>query len=94
MQRRNLFSGGFAGVNIGCPLNPSVTRQAIGRAFQLGQTKKIYMHRLVAAESPEEEDHSTCFKKELIAKTWFEWNEYCGHNDFEIESVEVKDCGD
>lgn len=75
-------------------LNPSVTRQAIGRAFRPGQTKKVFAYRLVAADSPEEGDHSTCFKKELIAKMWFEWNEYCGYHDFEVETVDVKQCGD
>ncbi|KAE8698668.1 serine/threonine-protein kinase AFC1-like [Hibiscus syriacus] len=54
-------------------LNPSVTRQAIGRAFRPGQKKKVYSYRLIAGDSPEEEDHATCFKKELIAKMWFEW---------------------
>ncbi|KAE9448264.1 hypothetical protein C3L33_19815, partial [Rhododendron williamsianum] len=75
-------------------LNPSVTRQAIGRAFRPGQVRKVYTYRLVAAESPEEEDHATCFRKESIAKMWFEWNEYCGQNEFEMETVDVRDCGD
>ncbi|TKY68089.1 SNF2 domain-containing protein CLASSY 3 [Spatholobus suberectus] len=38
-------------------LNPSVTRQAIGRAFRPGQKKKVIVYRLVSADSPEEEDH-------------------------------------
>jgi DNA repair and recombination RAD54-like protein len=75
-------------------LNPSVTRQAIGRAFRPGQVKKVYTYRLVAADSPEEEDHATCFRKESIAKMWFEWNQYCGQNEFEMETVDVRDCGD
>ncbi|KAG2705733.1 hypothetical protein I3760_05G070300 [Carya illinoinensis] len=75
-------------------LNPSVTRQAIGRAFRPGQKKRVYAYRLVAADSPEEEDHSTCFKKELISKMWFEWNEYCGYRDFEMETVDVKESDD
>ncbi|XP_057966165.1 protein CHROMATIN REMODELING 35-like isoform X2 [Malania oleifera] len=75
-------------------LNPSVTRQAIGRAFRPGQMNKVYAYRLVAAESPEEEDHNTCFKKDLISKMWFEWNEYCGHRQFDMETVDVSDCGD
>lgn len=75
-------------------LNPSVTRQAIGRAFRPGQKKKVFVYRLVSADSPEEEDHTTCFKKELISKMWFEWNEYCGDRAFEVEAVEVKECGD
>ncbi|KAK2998550.1 hypothetical protein RJ639_024309 [Escallonia herrerae] len=75
-------------------LNPSVTRQAIGRAFRPGQERKVYTYRLVAAGSPEEEDHSTCFRKELIAKLWFEWNEYCGNLYFEMETADVMNCGD
>ncbi|KAJ0974026.1 hypothetical protein J5N97_015991 [Dioscorea zingiberensis] len=75
-------------------LNPSVTRQAIGRAFRPGQEKKVFTYRLVAADSPEEEDHDTCFKKELISKMWFEWSEYSGHQDFELEKVDVNDSGD
>lgn len=75
-------------------LNPSVTRQAIGRAFRPGQKKRVYTYRLVAADSLEEEDHSTCFKKEIISKMWFEWNEYCGYQDFGVETVDVKECGD
>lgn len=76
------------------PLNPSVTRQAIGRAFRPGQKKMVYAYRLVAAESPEEEDHNSCFKKEVISKMWFEWNEYSGDGNFAVQSVEVDECGD
>ncbi|XVF45340.1 hypothetical protein PTKIN_Ptkin02bG0198100 [Pterospermum kingtungense] len=75
-------------------LNPSVTRQAIGRAFRPGQKKKVRAYRLIAGDSPEEEDHSTCFEKELIAKMWFEWNEYCGKRHFAIEAVNVDECDD
>jgi DNA repair and recombination RAD54-like protein len=75
-------------------LNPSVTRQAIGRAFRPGQTKKVFVYRLVAADSPEEEDHITCYKKEMISKLWFEWNKYCGDRDFEVETVDLKKCDD
>ncbi|ONH91042.1 hypothetical protein PRUPE_8G090000 [Prunus persica] len=75
-------------------LNPSVSRQAIGRAFRPGQKKKVFVYRLVAASSPEEEDHSTCFQKELIAKMWFDWNEYCGYRDFGVETIDVNECGD
>ncbi|XP_028965394.1 protein CHROMATIN REMODELING 35 [Malus domestica] len=75
-------------------LNPSVSRQAIGRAFRPGQKKKVFVYRLVAANSPEEEDHSTCFQKETIAKMWFEWNEYCGFRDFEVETIDVNESDD
>ncbi|PRQ55966.1 putative DNA helicase [Rosa chinensis] len=75
-------------------LNPSVTRQAIGRAFSPGQKRKVFVYRLVAGDSPEEEDHKTFLQKELIAKLWFEWNEYCGYRDFGVDTVDVKDCAD
>ncbi|KAM7261354.1 hypothetical protein ACFE04_008721 [Oxalis oulophora] len=75
-------------------LNPSVTRQAIGRAFRPGQKKKVYTYRLIAADSPEEEDHSVCFRKEQISRMWFEWNEYCGYQDFQVENMDVENCGD
>ncbi|KAB2634658.1 SNF2 domain-containing protein CLASSY 3-like [Pyrus ussuriensis x Pyrus communis] len=76
------------------PLNPSVTRQAIGRTFRPGQMKKVYVYRLVAADSPEEEGHLICCRKELISKRWFEWNESCGHQDFDLKTVDVHECGD
>lgn len=75
-------------------LNPSVTRQAIGRAFRPGQQRKVYTYRLVASGSPEEDDHLTCFRKESIAKMWFEWNGCQGQEDFQMENVDVNDCGD
>ncbi|XP_010932641.1 protein CHROMATIN REMODELING 35 [Elaeis guineensis] len=75
-------------------LNPSVTRQAIGRAFRPGQEKKVYTYRLVAADSPEEEDHETSFRKELISKMWFEWSEYCDYRDFELDEIDIASCQD
>ncbi|PON77400.1 Helicase ARIP [Trema orientale] len=75
-------------------LNPSVTRQAIGRAFRPGQQKRVVVYRLVAADSPEVEDYQTCLKKELISKMWFEWKEHCGYRDFDAETVNVNECGD
>ncbi|RRT83974.1 hypothetical protein B296_00005680, partial [Ensete ventricosum] len=74
--------------------NPSVTRQAIGRAFRPGQLKKVYIYRLVAADSPEEEFHYTSFSKELISKMWFEWSEYCGLQNFELDEVDLASCED
>ncbi|XP_073022336.1 protein CHROMATIN REMODELING 35-like isoform X2 [Primulina eburnea] len=75
-------------------LNPSVTRQAIGRAFRPGQVRKVYTYRLIASGSPEEADHTTCFRKESVAKLWFEWDEFNGCQNLEMETVNVNDCGD
>ncbi|XP_051139607.1 protein CHROMATIN REMODELING 35-like [Andrographis paniculata] len=75
-------------------LNPSVTRQAIGRAFRPGQTRKVYTYRLIATGSLEEADHAACFKKESIANMWFEWDERRGQDNFEMEPLHVDACGD
>ncbi|XP_062076840.1 protein CHROMATIN REMODELING 35-like isoform X2 [Humulus lupulus] len=75
-------------------LNPSVTRQAIGRAFRPGQKRRVVSYRLVAADSPEEEDYQVCFRKELVSKMWFEWKEYYGYKDFQVDTVDVNKCGD
>ncbi|XP_056698923.1 protein CHROMATIN REMODELING 35 isoform X2 [Spinacia oleracea] len=76
------------------PPNPSVSWQAVCRAFRPGQLKKVFTYRLVAADSPEEDDHKTCFKKEIIAKMWFEWDEFTKKEDLELESVDLDDCCD
>lgn len=76
-------------------LNPSVTRQAIGRAFRPGQKKKVHVYRLIAADSPEEDDYALCYRKEMISKMWFEWNESCGHQDyFGMKTVDLNESGD
>ncbi|KAL6858773.1 hypothetical protein ACP4OV_017775 [Aristida adscensionis] len=76
-------------------LNPSVTRQAIGRAFRPGQRKKVFVYRLVAAESPEEKLHETAFKKEVIPKLLFEWNEHCIMDEFiKLDEIRIDDSGD
>lgn len=74
--------------------NPSVSWQAVCRAFRPGQQKKVFTYRLVAADSPEEDDHSTCFRKEVIAKMWFEWDEFSKKKDLKLESVDLEDCCD
>ncbi|CAM0942865.1 unnamed protein product [Alopecurus aequalis] len=76
-------------------LNPSVTRQAIGRAFRPGQQKKVFVYRLVAADSPEEGDHEKAFKKEVIPKLWFEWSEQqCTSEGFKLSKIDIDDCKD
>ncbi|KAL5231993.1 hypothetical protein ABZP36_030769 [Zizania latifolia] len=74
--------------------NPSVTRQAIGRAFRPGQKNKVFVYRLVAADSSEENFHETALKKEVVQKLWFEWSEHCNTGDFKLNQVDVDDSGD
>ncbi|KAF9619440.1 hypothetical protein IFM89_007015 [Coptis chinensis] len=75
-------------------LNPSVTRQTIGRAFRPGQVRKVYIYRLVASDPAEEENHKMSFRKELISKMWFEWTEFSANPNFEMEKVNLSDSGD
>jgi len=42
------------------------------------------VYRLVAADSAEEKHHESAFKKEVIQKLWFEWNEHCTTEDFKL----------
>ncbi len=74
--------------------NPSVTRQALGRAFRPGQVRKVYTYRLVASGTPEEHDHATCYRKESISKLWFEWDQSSGPQRLDLDKVNFNDCGD
>uniref|UniRef100_A0A0E0AST1 Helicase C-terminal domain-containing protein n=1 Tax=Oryza glumipatula TaxID=40148 RepID=A0A0E0AST1_9ORYZ len=75
-------------------LNPSVTRQAIGSTFRPGQKKKVFVYRLVAADSPEEKAHETAFNKEVIPKLWFQWSGHCTTEDFKLNQVCINGSGD
>lgn len=75
-------------------LNLSVTRQAIGSTFRPGQKKKVFVYRLVAADSPEEKTHETAFNKEVIPKLWFQWSGRCTTEDFKLNQVCLDGSGD
>ncbi|KFK26942.1 hypothetical protein AALP_AA8G313700 [Arabis alpina] len=76
-------------------LNPSVTQQAVARAYRPGQKKRVYAYRLVAADSPEEDSYETCSRKEMMSKMWFEWNVGSGRgDDFGFRAIDVDNSGD
>lgn len=75
-------------------LNPSVTQQAVARAYRPGQKRKVYAYRLVAADSPEEDNYETCSRKEMMSKMWFEWNVGSGRDDFGLRAIDVDNSGD
>lgn len=53
--------------------NHAVTRQAISRAFRIGQLKKVFVYRLVAADTHEEyRIHATATHKEWLSKLLFD----------------------
>eukprot|EP01018_Ginkgo_biloba_P008174 Gb_06599 [translate_table: standard] len=76
------------------PWNPSITRQAISRAYRIGQKKKVFAYRLVAAHTLEEEIHQTSLKKELMSKMLFEGGDE--HEDITsiMSEVQQDDCED
>jgi len=58
--------------------NPSVARQAISRAFRIGQQKKVVVYRLIAADTHEElRVHATATHKEWLSKLLFDPNINC-----------------
>ncbi|ANM63098.1 chromatin remodeling 34 [Arabidopsis thaliana] len=75
-------------------LNPSVTQQAVARAYRPGQKRKVYAYKLVAADSPEEENYETCTRKEMMSKMWFEWNVGSGREDFGFRAIDADHSGD
>ncbi|EOA26569.1 hypothetical protein CARUB_v10022627mg [Capsella rubella] len=76
-------------------LNPSVTQQAVARAYRPGQKRKVYAYKLVAADSPEEDNYETCMRKEMMSKMWFEWNVGPGRDDCGCsEAIDVDQSGD
>ncbi|CAN8283798.1 unnamed protein product [Cochlearia groenlandica] len=76
-------------------LNPSVTQQAVARAYRPGQKKRVYAYRLIAADSPEEESYEMCTRKEMMSKMWFEWNVGTRRDDdFGYRAVDVDNSGD
>lgn len=53
--------------------NPAVTRQAISRAFRIGQQKKVVVYRLLAADTYEEHKmHAAATRKEWLSKLLFD----------------------
>ncbi|ESQ46046.1 hypothetical protein EUTSA_v10000722mg, partial [Eutrema salsugineum] len=75
-------------------LNPSVTQQAVARAYRPGQKRRVYAYRLIAADSPEEENYETCSRKEMMSKMWFEWKVGSRRDDFGFRAVDVDNSGD
>ncbi|KAG0616438.1 hypothetical protein M758_5G115600 [Ceratodon purpureus] len=51
--------------------NPAVLRQAIHRAFRLGQTKVVHVYRLVVTDCMEEEKYKKMVLKDLKSQTIF-----------------------
>ncbi|KAG6548480.1 hypothetical protein Mapa_009968 [Marchantia paleacea] len=48
--------------------NPSVVRQAVGRAFRIGQKRKVFVYRLVAADTQEETMLQAAVQKDWISR--------------------------
>lgn len=74
--------------------NHAVTRQAISRAFRIGQRKKVVVYRLVAADTYEEyKMHASATRKEWLSKLLFDPTISCEDPNSILCDV-TKDCTD
>lgn len=76
------------------PWNPSITRQAISRAYRIGQKRKVFAYRLVAAGTLEEEIHQASLKKELMSKMLFEGSDQHNNSISLLSEVNADECED
>lgn len=76
------------------PWNPSITRQAISRAYRIGQKRKVFAYRLVAAGTLEEEINQASLKKELMSKMLFEGSDQHNNSVSLLSEVNVDECED
>ncbi|CAM6005327.1 unnamed protein product, partial [Sphagnum balticum] len=61
--------------------NSAVARQAISRAFRIGQQRKVVLYRLIAADTHEEHKiHESSVRKDWLARVLFDQNAAC--NDY------------
>jgi DNA repair and recombination RAD54-like protein len=74
--------------------NPAVARQAISRAFRIGQQRKVVVYRLIAADTHEEHKiHESSIRKDWLARVLFDQNAPC--NDYRSILCDVtKGCSD
>ncbi|CAN6450187.1 unnamed protein product [Victoria cruziana] len=68
--------------------NPSKTTQAIARAFRLGQEKVVYVYRLLAAGTLEEEKHERTAWKEQLSRMVFRCEDISGSSYKQTEHIE------
>ncbi|KAL2630996.1 hypothetical protein R1flu_015682 [Riccia fluitans] len=77
------------------PDNPSVLRQAVSRAFRIGQKRKVYVYRLVTTHKEEEQLFGRSVNKEKLSKVLLDrvGNTSINIGDFlqELSLPEVKD---
>lgn len=74
--------------------NPAVSRQAISRAFRIGQQKKVFVYRLVAADTYEEHRmHAAATRKEWLSKLLFDPSISCDDHTSILWDV-TNQCGD
>ncbi|KAK7859922.1 snf2 domain-containing protein classy 3 [Quercus suber] len=51
--------------------NPAVERQAVCRAYRLGQKKVVYIYHLIASGAEEEEKYNLQFEKDMLSELLF-----------------------
>lgn len=74
--------------------NPSVPRQAISRAFRIGQQRKVVVYRLIAADTYEATNmHAVATRKEWLSRLLFDPTIPCDDPNSILWDV-TKDCSD
>ena len=74
------LTGASRVVILDIPWNPSITFQAISRAFRIGKKKKVFSYRLVVANALEEEIHRASLDKEVLSKMFFDGSDQYGNS--------------
>ncbi|CAM6099720.1 unnamed protein product [Calypogeia fissa] len=68
--------------------NPSVVRQAVSRAFRIGQTKKVYVYRLVGADTKEERIFQAAVQKDWLSRVLIDHSlRLSGANSYRAEKI-------
>ncbi|KAI5654318.1 hypothetical protein M9H77_31505 [Catharanthus roseus] len=71
LLRRDKLSGCFKGSSSRCFLEPSVERQAISRAYRLGQKKAVYTYHLIRSGTNEEDKYCRQVEKDRLSELVF-----------------------
>ena len=69
--------------------NPSVERQAVCRAFRLGQKKVVYVYHLITSGTREEEKYSRQMKKDRLSELVFSPEQ--SSNQVKVSSTDLDD---
>ncbi|KAJ7952609.1 SNF2 domain-containing protein CLASSY 4-like [Quillaja saponaria] len=71
--------------------NPSVERQAISRAYRIGQTKVVYVYHLITSGTRDEIKYKCQAEKDQFSELVFFCSDMAGHRRPNISSADLED---